>query len=216
MKRIQSTMVATESEGILALPEEIFAVVHHCFREQVIRVSDFLHWYASCQCLWREYLAMEDTEVIEFYEKKKVQNRLLLLKTLRVVYKNNMLQFMQFKHIVKNCARIVACIIMVAKSDIFDLDLPCTIQNGFFVQTCGLFDGISFTNTSTYVESGNDGGTIADDSMVVLCGVAERILARYGWRLSLIFKRGDNISATIDLPCTRPWSIPSRSDVYIR
>ena len=200
----------------MTLPEEIFCEVHYFFYKQVLRVSDFLHWHASCQCLWSDYLAMVDIEEIEFYEKKKIQNRLLLLKTLRVEYKNDMLQFMQFKHIVKNCARIVACIIMVAKSDIFDLDLPCTIQNGFFVQTCGLFDGISFVNTSTYVESAGDGSTIADDSMVVLCGVAERILARYGWRLSLIFKRSDNISTTIDLPCARPWSIPSRSDVYIR
>lgn len=81
--------------------------------------------------------------------------------------------------------------------------------------------GISFTSAASYVHIGDDqetsdDNTISDDSMVTLCSVAERILARYGWCLSLVFKRGNNPSSNVDLPCLSPWSIPSYADVYIR
>lgn len=225
MKRVQSTVpVATTIESsIMALPAEIFEKIHQYLVEQSLKVSDLLYWCATCQRLWSEYLEMDDKDVIEFCDKKKEENRLLLLASLCVDYKNNILQFMQFKHIVKNCASIKWRIASIAKSDLFDQDLPCSRQTGFCVQRCGLFDGISFRSASFYVETrgdterrDDDDNTISDESMVILCSVAERILARYGWRLSLVFKRGNNLPSNVDLPCPSPWSIPSYADVYIR
>lgn len=223
MKRVQSTVpVATTIESsIMALPEELFEKIHQSLVRQSLRVSDLLYWCATCQRLWSEYLESDDDDVLLYCETKKEENKSMLLATLCVEYKNNILQYIQYKHIIKNCERIKWRIASIANSDLFDQDLPCTRQTGFCVQRCGLFDGISFTNASFYVQvhgdnESHDNNIISDESMVILCSVAERILARYGWQLSLVFKRGNNLPSNVDLPCPSPWSIPSYADVYIR
>lgn len=200
----------------VALPDEIvYGELHRHINEQSLCVYDFLAWHATCQALWTEYVNTPDEEIEKWCHTKKVVNAHLLLKTLRVEYKDNMVRMTELAYITLNCACIKKRIEQIAKADLFDPDMPCSVQTGFCVNRSGHLHGVSFTRNDA------DEEIIATESLAILGAVATRIYSRYGWRVSLVYKKKDGPVLNHDLPLTAaaaptPCEIPIDSDVYIR
>lgn len=210
-----SQQLQLQQQNVPELPVEVvFGEIHKQVKACCLRVCEFLNWHAICHTLWREYLLMDDDAIMSLCRAKREANKSLLLKTLQVEYKNNMVRFIEFAYITMNCVRIKERIFTIATIDLFDRDLPCSTQTGFCLHRCGLLDGVSFTEHTT--PDDNDSGIIATESLRILNAVATRINARYGWRVSLVYKRIGEPFLNIDLPLREPCDVPIESDIYIR
>lgn len=121
-----------------------------------------------------------------------------------------MIRFTELMYITLNCTRIKQRIVTIATVDLFDGDLPCSVQTGFCLHRCGLMDGISFTH--------NDNGAdiVASESLHIMDAVANHIKARHGWRVSIVYKKIGEPFLNIDLPLVIPRDVPIEGDVYIR
>lgn len=197
------------------MPEELCTEIYEHIQRDFVQIKEFLNWHATCHRYWDEYLVLSETETMALCARKKEENRRRLLTTLRVEYKNNMIEYTMFIHILRNCQRVTERIVSIAGADLFDTDLPCSKRTGFCVCRCGLFHGVSFVSRFDE-ETSDTQDVITDESMVVLCAVANRIYVRYGWRMSLVFRRSNQSPLNVDLPCPSPWNVPVECDIYIR
>lgn len=90
---------------------------------------------------------MDENTLLLLCKEKAEQNKTMLVRTCRVEYKRNMIDFITYHHILSICITIKACIASIASSELAEYEFPSFRDTRVFVDCCSSLPGMAASGT---------------------------------------------------------------------